>query len=74
LPLADADAQRGEAVAAPAPAQLVQERDDEPRTAHAERMAERDRAAVDVHLVAGEAELADPFSDPPSSAFFNSAR
>ena len=37
----------------------MQERDDEARAAHPERMAERDRAAVDVHLLGVEAELAD---------------
>ena len=57
--LADADAQRREPVATVAAAQLVQQRDDEPRAAHPERMAERDRAAVDVHLLLVEAELAD---------------
>jgi hypothetical protein len=34
--------------------ELVQERDDEARAAHSERMAERDRAAVDVHLLGVE--------------------
>ena len=58
LALADADAQRREAVAAAAAAQLVRERDDEPGAAHAERMAERDRAAVDVHALLVEPELA----------------
>ena len=59
LALADADAERREAVAAAAAAQLVQQRDDEPRAAHPERMAERDRAAVHVHLLGVEAELPD---------------
>ena len=36
----------------------MQERDDEPRAAHPERMAERDRTTVHVHLRAVEAELA----------------
>ena len=58
LALADADAQRREPVAAAAAAQLVRERDDEPGAAHAERVAERDRAAVDVHALLVEAEVA----------------
>ena len=36
----------------------MQQRDDEAGAAHAERMAERDRAAVDVHALLVEAELA----------------
>src|SRR5205085_10486625 len=47
------------AVAPTAAAELVEERDDEARAAHPERMTERDRAAVDVHLLRVEAELAD---------------
>jgi len=58
LALPDADAQRGEAVAPTAPAELVQERHDEARARHSERVAERDRPAVDVHLRRIEAELA----------------
>ena len=41
-----------------APAKLVQQRDDEPRAAHPERMADRDRAAVHVHLRLVDPELA----------------
>ena len=37
------------AVAAAAAAELVEQRDDEPGAAHPERVADRDRAAVDVH-------------------------
>ena len=59
LALADADAQRREPVTAAPPAQLVEERHDEPRAAHAERVAERDRAAVHVHALRVEPELAD---------------
>ena len=55
--LAAADARRREAVLLAAPPQLVRQRQQQPRAAHAERMAERDRAAVDVDLVAIEAEL-----------------
>src|SRR4029079_15203725 len=57
--LADADAQRREAVAAVAAAELVQERHDEARAAHSERMAERDRAAVDIDPLRVEAQLTD---------------
>ena len=39
-------------------AELVQQRGDDPRPARADRVAERDRAAVDVDLVPVEAELA----------------
>src|SRR5205085_2500991 len=59
LALTHADAEGGEPVVPAAAAQLVQERDDEPRAAHPERMAERDRAAVHVHLLLVEPELAD---------------
>ncbi len=58
-PLADADAHRGEAVAAAGPAQLVGEHRDEPAAAHPERMAERDRPTVHVHLGGIEPELVD---------------
>src|SRR5581483_6758187 len=58
LSLSDADAHRRDSVAAAAPAQLVQERHGQPRTAHAERVADRDRAAVHVHLLLVDAELA----------------
>src|SRR4051794_18644622 len=59
LALADADAQGGQAVAAAAPAQLVQEGHDKPSTAHPERMADRDRPAVHVDALRVEAQLAD---------------
>src|SRR5581483_6892490 len=59
LSLADPDAECGEAVASAASAQLVQERDDEPRAAHPERVTESDRTAVHVHLPLVETKLAD---------------
>ena len=59
LALADADAEGRQAVTAAAAAELVQERHDEPRAAHPERVAERDRAAVHVHALRIEAELAN---------------
>ena len=59
LALPDADAQGREAVATAAAAQLVQQRDHEPRAAHPERVPERDRAAVDVDALGVDAELAD---------------
>ena len=59
LALAHADAQRRQAVAPAAPAQLVQERDHEARPAHAQRMPDGDGAAVHVHLLGVEPELAD---------------
>ena len=58
LALSDPDAERRQAVAAPAPAELVQERDDESRTAHPERVPDRDRTAVHVDLLLVEAEVA----------------
>src|SRR5262245_32756806 len=45
-PLAAADAGRGDAEALPRAAELVGERQDEPRARRAQRVAERDRAAV----------------------------
>ena len=57
-PWPDADAHRREAVAPAATAKLVQQRGDEPGAAHAERVPDRDRAAVDVHPLLVEAELA----------------
>src|SRR5262249_23251112 len=53
-PLSPADACRRDPVAPPAPTKLEEQREDEPRPRGAERMAQRDRAAVDVHLVAVE--------------------
>src|SRR6185437_3512386 len=49
LPAAGAD--RGAAVAAAAPAQLVDERADDARAGSADRVSERDGATVDVDLV-----------------------
>src|SRR4051812_46059394 len=59
-PLADADAHRAERVTAAAPVQLVDGRGDQAGAARAERMAERDRAAVgvDARVVVGDAEVA----------------
>src|SRR3954447_14435408 len=59
LTLADPDAERRQPVAAAAPAQLVEQRDDEARAAHPERVADGDRTAVHVHAVAVEAEFSD---------------
>ena len=55
--LAAADAGGRQAALLAAAPQLEQQRQQQPRAAHAERMAERDRAAVDVDLVAIEPEL-----------------
>src|SRR5438067_2270449 len=49
-PHAAADAQRGEALLGAAPLHLVQQRDQHPRAGSPDRMAERDRAAVDIDL------------------------
>src|SRR6266480_2113160 len=56
-PLAPTDAERREPVALLSLAQLVGERQGESRTRRAERMAERDRTAVHVRLLAVEAEV-----------------
>src|SRR5689334_7449889 len=58
LALADADAEGSDPVAAAAPTQLVDERDDEAGAAHPERVADGDGAAVDVDALVVEAELA----------------
>ena len=55
--LTAADAGGRHAVLLAAPPQLEQQRQQQARAAGAERMAERDRAAVDVDLVAIEAQL-----------------
>jgi hypothetical protein len=55
--LAAATAQRGGADAAAAPTELEGEVQHEPRTGHADRVAEGDGATVDVHLLRVEAEL-----------------
>src|SRR5688572_11998569 len=55
--LAAADARRGQAVALLAAAQLVEQRQHEPRARRAERVAEGDRAAVHVQLRLVDAEL-----------------
>src|SRR3954451_1539887 len=56
--LADPDAEHGQAVAAAAAAQLVRERAEQAGARAAERVGDRDRAAVDVQLVVVQAELA----------------
>src|ERR1019366_2730441 len=56
--LAAADADGRETAAEPALAQRREERDDDARTACADGMAERDRAAANVELVVRHAELA----------------
>src|SRR5436190_21216348 len=55
---ATAEAQGGEAVAALAAAELVQQGRDDPRARGADGVTEGDRTAVHVHLVPVEAELA----------------
>src|SRR5688572_30455346 len=57
--LTDADAHRCDAVASAAAVHLVHERRGHARARAADGMAERDRAAVDVHAGGVEAELAD---------------
>src|SRR6185295_18441204 len=59
LALAHADAERREPVSAVPAAQFVQERDNETGAAHSERVSHCDRAAVHVHLLVVEAELAE---------------
>ena len=56
--LAAAAAERRRTDAAAAAAQLVDEREHDARARHADRVAERDRAAVDVDDVVGDAEVA----------------
>src|SRR5258706_8140910 len=56
--LAAADAHRDDREATAAPAQLVQRGRRQLRTGATERMAERDRTAVDVDAIVGDAELA----------------
>ena len=51
---AAADAQRREPRRRPAALHFVQQRDDDARAGAADRMAERDRAAVDVQLLRGD--------------------
>src|SRR4051812_44762223 len=55
--LAAAAAQRGRAEPAAAPAQLERQRERDPRTGHADRVAERDGAAVHVDDVVADAEV-----------------
>src|SRR5437763_6667076 len=59
--LADADAHGGERALAAGSLQLLGGGKNEARPGHAERMAERDRTAVGVHVwrIIGEAELAE---------------
>src|SRR5919204_52230 len=56
-PLPAADAERGEAVALLTLAQLVHQRQREARAGCAERMAQRDRAAIHVRALAIEPEV-----------------
>src|SRR5688572_19433935 len=56
---AAADAQRDEAIARAAPLHLVQQRRRQPRPAAAERMAERDRAAIHVQPRATDRQLTE---------------
>ena len=56
--LADADAHRGKTVAAAGAAQGVHQRGEDAGTAGAERVAQRDSTAVDVHLGGIELQLA----------------
>src|SRR6476619_7515095 len=55
--LAAADAQRGDAASATAGLERMQQRHEQARAARADRMAERDRAAVDVELLVRYAEV-----------------
>jgi hypothetical protein len=55
--LATAAAQRCSSDSAAAPLQFVRQRQDQPRAAHPDRVAERDRAAVDVDLVLADTEV-----------------
>src|SRR3954471_17778151 len=59
VPLPPAGADGRAALPAAAPAQLVHERAEDARARRADRVAERDRAAVDVDLVLVDAEHAD---------------
>ena len=61
--LADADAHGGDAVPAAAAAQLADEGAGEAGAGAAERVAEGDRAAVDVELLLVDAELAGAGED-----------
>src|SRR3954449_847220 len=56
VPLAAAGADRGEAETAAVAAQVVHHRAENPSAARADRVAERDRAAVDVRGLRGGAE------------------
>ena len=62
-PLADADAQRREAAGAALALEAPEQADDEADAARAERMAERDRAALGVDRVLVEAEAPDAGDD-----------
>src|SRR5438034_2580986 len=53
--LTASDARGGDAAPGAATAKLQRERKQKPRPAHAERMSERNRSAVDVHLLPIEA-------------------
>src|SRR5689334_11360344 len=62
-PLTDPDAEGGHAVAGSAPAHLVRKRGQQARPRAAQRVAERDRAAVDVQPLLVDAELAGAGDD-----------
>src|SRR2546422_11559086 len=59
LSLAHSHTERRQPVPPAAAAELVQQGHDEPRAGHAQGMAERDRAAIHVHLLRIQAQLAD---------------
>src|SRR2546426_12328494 len=56
-PLPSADASGGDAVAAPAPAQLQQERQHQPGARRSKRVSQGDCSAVDIDLLAIELQL-----------------
>src|SRR5262249_31760301 len=56
-PLSSADAGRGNAPARVPPAHFEQQREQQARAGHPQRMAQRDGAAVDVHPIAIEPEI-----------------
>ena len=72
--LATAAAQGGDAGAATAALELEGEVEHDPGAGHADRVAQGDRAAVDVDLVLGEAELAGRLDADRGEASLNSTR
>ena len=70
-----ADAQRGQPAPRAAALELVQQRDDDPRAGGADRMAERDRAAVDVQPIGRRsARPSAPRAPATANASFSSTR